>query len=248
MLTLNSYVTAYALPVIRTVGLRSGLILAVCWLSAVRGHENQQFHLAGTNFCVDPASVQVVVNLPGPQQTASVQKALKRDFSKTLEATLSRSQVAYRVSDRCTDARDYTLLVADVRYLDPETYVGFGARAYNYNLFLQVGEYDAMSVQTQQLLTDRYNAFLSEIYAEGDQGRPLGQFVVREGSRLVQGLAAYWWEDNPRRSLRATLLPPLLGTVLALLGGVKVWWTLRRRGAAKAATPPRAGETPSPHP
>ncbi len=248
-LTLNSYGTSYAMPVIRTAGLWSGLVSVVCWFSVASGHENQAFHLAGASFCVDPASVQVVLELPDPQPTASAQKALKRDLSKMLEATLSRSQVAYRVLDRCTDARDYTLLVADVRYLDPETYVGFGTQAYNYNLFLQIGDYDdAASVQrTQQLPTDRYNAFLSEIYVEGDEDRPFKRFVVREGSELVQRLAAYWWEDNPRRSFRATLLPPLLGTAFALLGGVSVWWILRRRGPSNAAAPPRAGETPSSH-
>jgi len=248
-LTLNSYGTSYALPVIRTVGLWSGFALVVCWLSVARGHENQAFHLAGASFCVDPASVQVVLDLPGPQPTASAQKVLKRDLSKMLETALSRSQVAYRVLDRCTDARDYTLLVADVRYLDPETYVGFGTQAYNYNLFLQVGDYDnATSVQrTQQLPTDRYNAFLSEIYVEGDGGGPFEPFVVREGSELVQGLATYWWEDNPRRSFRATVLPPLLGTVFALLSSVSVGWALRRGRATNAAVTTRVGEVPRPY-
>ena len=245
---LNSCVTSYAISVIRTAGLWSVLVLVVCWFSVARGHENQEFHLAGTNFCVDPASVQVVLDLPGPQQPASTQKALKRDLSKMLEAALSSSQVSYRVLNSCADVRDYTLLVADVRYLDPETYVGFGEQAYNYNLFLQVGDYDdAASVQrTQQLPTDRYNAFLSEIYVEGDEGRPFEPFVVREGSELVQGLAAYWWEDNPRRSFRATVLPPLLGIVLALLSGVSVRWVLRRGRATNATVTTRVGETSRP--
>ena len=116
----------------------------------------------------------------------------------------------------------------------PETYVGFGEQAYNYNLFLQVGGYDdAASVQlTQQLPTDRYNAFLSEIYAEGNN-RPFEPFLVGEGSELVQELATFWWEDNPLKSFRAELLPPLLGGTLALLSSVGAWWALRRRGGSE---------------
>lgn len=238
--------TPYAVPVIRTAGLRSLLVLVTCWLSVAVAHENQEFHLADTRFCVDPASIQIVLDLPSLERTASAQKALKRDLSKMLEATLSRTQVSYRVLDRCTGARDYTLLVADVRYLDPKTYIGFGTQAYNYNLFLQVGSYDdTASVQPTQLLTDRYNAFSSEIYAEGSQNRPFEQFVVGEGSKLVQELAAYWWEDNPRRSFWITLLPPLLGTVLALLIGVSVWGALRRRDASKRNAYSSSGPAPA---
>lgn len=226
---------AYGRYMTRAAGLRSVLVCAAGWLAAATAHENQKFHLAGATFCVDPASAHVSLDLPRPQRTASARKVLKGKLLKMLEATLSRSQVSYRVSDRCADARDYTLLVADIRYLDPKTYVGFGNQAYNYNLFLQVGSYDnAVSVQlTQQLPTDRFNAFVSEIYAEGDEGKPFEPFVVGEGSKLVQGLTAYWWEDNPRKSLRARLLSPLLGGALALLSGVTAWWVLRRRGVSE---------------
>lgn len=153
-----------------------------------------------------------------------------------LKAAMNRSQVIHKIKERCTDSHNYTLLVADIRYLGPKTYIGFGEGAYNYTLSLKTSGYaDPSSVKRAQgLSTNTYNAFLSEIYAEGDEGRLFEPFVVSEGSELVQELTAYWWEDNPRRSRRATLLPPLLGGALALLSGVvAAWWALRRRSAGK---------------
>lgn len=231
----SEYVPPYAGRVNRTAGPLGFLIVIALWLGTASAHEDQEFHLADAKFCVDPASVQVVLDLPSPERTASAQKVLKRDLMKMLTATLDHSGVAYEVKERCTDARNYALLSADVRYLDPETYIGFGEGAHNYSLFLQVGGYaDAPSAQLlEQLPTSNYSAYLGEIYAEGDEGKPFEPLVVSEGSKLVQGLTAYWWEDNPRRSLRAVLLPPLLGGTLALLSGVAAWWALRRRGASK---------------
>lgn len=231
----QEHATPYAGPVKRTVGLCGLFIALACWSSPVGTHEGQEFHLPGASFCVDPASVQVRLNLPSQERTASAQKVLKRDLLEMLETTLDRAGVAYEVRDRCAGARDYTLLVADVRYLDPETYIDFGKGAHTYSLYLQVGGYtDAASAQLlEQLPTTNYSAYLSEIYAEGDEGKPFEPFVVSEGSRLVQGVTAYWWEDNPRLDLRATLLPPLLGGMLALQSGVSAWWALRRKGAGK---------------
>ena len=218
-------------PARRTAPLCGLLVALTCWAGPAHAHENQDFHLAGTRFCVDPASAQAVLDLPSPARAASSRKVLERDLLETLTAALARSGVAYEVRDRCAGAPDYALLVADVRYLDPATYVGFGDGAHNYTLFLQVGGYrGAAAVRRDgRLLTNRYNAWRSEIYAEGDAGRPFEPFVVGEAARLVGGLAAYWWEDNPRRNLRAALLPPLLGGALALIVGGALWRALRRR-------------------
>ena len=215
----------------RTAGYYSLLAVLVFWSGTVAAHQEQEFHLAGARFCVDPASAQAVLNLPSPARAASSRKILERDLLETLTAALARSGVAYEVRDRCAGAPDYTLLVADVRYLDPKTYIGFGDGAYTYTLFLQVGGYrGAAAVRRDgRLLTNRYNAWRSEIYAEGDAGGPFDPFVVGEAARLAGGLAAYWWEDNPRRNLRAALLPPLLGGALALLVGGALWRALRRR-------------------
>lgn len=201
------------------------LVTLLAWLGPANGHENQEFHLVGASFCVDPASVQVALDLPSQTRTAAAHKVLTRELSEMLETTLDRSQVAFEVRDRCDAATGYTLLVADVHYLDPKNYVGFGKQAHNYNLFLQVGGYDAAaSVElVQQLSDNRYNAYLSEIHAEGDEGKPFEPFVIGEGVKLVQGLAAYWWEDNPRRDPQATLLPPVLGGLTALLTGGATW-------------------------
>lgn len=215
----------------RTARLCGLLVALTGWSGPASAHENQEFHLAGARFCVDPASAQAVLDLPNPARAASSRKVLERDLLAALTAALARGGAAYEVRDRCAGARDYALLVADVRYLDPETYVGFGDGAHNYNLFLQVGGYrGAAAVRRDRRLPDnRYNAWLSEIYAEGDAGGPFEPFVVGEAARLVGGLAAFWWEDNPRRNRRAVLLPPLLGGALALLVGGGVGWALRRR-------------------
>lgn len=218
----------------RTVGLCGLLVTLLFWWSPTYAHENQAFHLGGTTFCVDPASVQVALELPSRTRTAAAKTILERDLAQMLRTTLARSGVAFEVRERCAGARDYTLLVAEVRYLDPKSYVGFGKQAHTYTLLLQVGGYAAAPsvALTQQLPSNRYNAWLSEIYAEGDEGRPFEPFVVGEGRKLAQGLTAYWWEDNPRRSLRAALLPPLLGSTLALVSGATVWWLLRRQRKA----------------
>ena len=227
--------TPYAGRVKRTAGISSLLVALALWASLAYAHEDQEFHLAGATFCVDPASVQVELELPNRARAESAQTILERNLTQMLTATLERSGVTFEIQDSCAQATDYTLLVANVRYLDPKNYVGFGKQAHSYALFLQVGGYtSAVSVElTQQLPSNRYTAYLSEIYAEGDEGRPFEPFVVDEGVKVVQALTAYWWEDNPRRSLQALLLPPLVGTFLALLSGVAIWWALRRRSRRK---------------
>ena len=215
----------------RTAGFYGALVALACWSGTAAAHQEQAFHLAGAQFCVDPASAQAVLDLPSPARAASSRRVLERDLFGALTAALARGGVAYEVRDRCAGAPDYALLVADVRYLDPKTYVGFGDGAHNYTLFLQIGGYrGAAAVRRDRRLPDnRYNAWLSEIYAEGDAGGPFEPFVVGEAARLAGGLAAFWWEDNPRRSLRAALLPPLLGGALALIVGGVLWRVLRRR-------------------
>lgn len=216
---------------IRAARLAAIFLALTCSLNAA-AHEDQAFHLAGARFCIDPASVQVTLELPNLERITSTRQLLAADLGKLLEATLKRAGVDYSVQGRCARARDYIVLAADVRYLDPETYRGFGKDAYSYTLVLQVGCYAATSAQ--QLPESRYTAFLSDIYAQGYNGRPFEPFVAGEGEKLVQGLTAYWWEDNPPRTLGATLLPPLLGTVLALLCSMVVWWVLRRNRIGKS--------------
>ena len=200
--------------------------------SPATAHEDAPFHLGGARLCVDPASVQVALAL-GTRQAgaAAAYTLLRRDLTAMLTATLARSGVTYRIEESCAGAADYTLLKADVRYLDPATYLGFGRDAHNYNLFVQVGGYDAPAAVARNgfLPTYRYTASLSEIYTRDDTDAALGPFVVGEGEKLVGALTAFWWEDNPRLGLRAALLPPLLGTVLALVSGGVVWSLLRRR-------------------
>ena len=144
----------------RTARLCGVLVALTCWVGPASAHENQEFHLAGARFCVDSASAQAVLDLPSPARAASSRKVLERDLLAALTAVLARAGAAYEVRERCAGARDYALLVADVRYLDPETYVGFGDGAHNYNLFLQVGGYrGAAAVRRDRRLPDnRYNA------------------------------------------------------------------------------------------
>jgi hypothetical protein len=112
------------------------LPVLACGPGVVSAHEGQEFHLAGATLCVDSASVQVALNLPSRARTASSQMSMKCDLLKMLTTTLDRGGVAYEVRKRCEGVRDYTVLVADVRYLDPEHYVGFGEGAHNYSLSL----------------------------------------------------------------------------------------------------------------
>lgn len=210
------------------------LVLSTVPARVAQAHEDQAFHLAGVRFCVDPASVQVQLELPSPARTRSAERALKAELQAALAVTLARSQVSHLLQDSCSSSRAYTRLLAEVRYLDPETYIGFGQRSYSYTLSLQVGTFAGRKSAegVEQLPTPTYSAFVSDIYPEAEE-RPFEPFVAHEGERLVQGLAAYWWEDNPQRPLRATLLPPLLGSLLALLSGAALLWALRRRRAGR---------------
>lgn len=117
------------------------LAVLACWPGVAAAHEDGEFHLAGATFCVYPASVQIALDLPSPKRTVSARETLERDLLGMLEDALDRSGVAFDVIDRCTGTSHYTLLVADVRHLDPRTYVGFGKGAHNQSLSLQVGGY-----------------------------------------------------------------------------------------------------------
>lgn len=205
------------------------------WTVLASAHEDQAFHLAGMRFCIDPKSVHVALEVPDAARLQASEQLLREELLATLTATLQRSQVAYEALDSCERSEHYLLLVADVRYLDPKVYLGFGDQSYNYNLVLQVGDFvdEGSARELQPLPNGKYDAYLGEIYAE-TESRPFEPFVVRQGAQLVNDLGAYWWEDNPPRTSRLALLPPLLGSVLALLSAAAVWWRLRRRGLASS--------------
>lgn len=202
-------------------------------------HEDAEFHLAGLTFCVDTDSVQVDLELPDAPRRATAQAALTRSLAEQLEAVFARTGVAAAFQASCAGSRAYTILTADVRYLDPESYVGFGNQPYNYTLFVQVGRHNGMAALEAlgHLPDNQYNAWVSEIYAEGDAGRPFEQFVPEQAAPLIGGLTSYWWEDNPIRAGGSRLAPPLIGGVLALATAFVLLRLLRRRARPSVKTP-----------
>ncbi len=186
------------------------------------------YHLAGTAFCVDSDSVRVVIKTPVQQRGRTAETTITRRLWETLGTMLAASEVEVRDEPSCRGADGYLVLSADARYLDPETYLGFGTDPYSYEVSLRIGAY--VDREAEMLRSIQYAARISDIYPEGDRGAPLEEEIVAQGRTLTHRLVGFWWEDNPKRgSVWVAYQPQILGVALTLLTLGVTWLTLKAR-------------------
>ena len=211
--------------------LQYAALLAACLLSASLAHEQMDNHLARTALCADSDSVRAVVETPVQQRGRTAETTITRRLGETLGTMLAASEVEIR-DDSCRGADGYIVLSADVRYLDPESYIGFGTDPYTYEVSLRVGAY--VNREAEMLKSVQYAARTSDIYPEGDRDAPLEEEIVAQGRTLTRRLISFWWEDNPRRgSVWVMYRPQIFGVALTLLTIGVTWLTLKARGETR---------------
>ena len=193
-----------------------------------RAHNQTVNTLGGSVLCLDPGSVQLSVqNVLRPHPEA-VRAALLEDLTRALHADLTRSHVPFEPRASCRNQSAYAQLLVEVRYLDPQNYVGFGDPAYSYSVYVRV-----LDLRTPPSI-DRFVAGYDDIHSEGRSHRPFEGVLRSWGAEEIRDLAVAWHTTNPlgarlgsvggltllldRSPLVALSLGVAGGTALLLLG------------------------------
>lgn len=149
--------------------------------------------------CTAASSVRVVFEDMGSWGQHLAKPRLERALRQRLNDALAKAGVA-RVRSASCQSRDAALqLVANVRYLDPKHYVGFGDPAYSYSLSLSVTRAPLVAGKTAL----RFAAGHSDIHSETRTGRKFEGVVAEWGAELVGDLAQAWRKANPGATSRA---------------------------------------------
>lgn len=170
----------------RAALLALGLTLPV---PALAHGETLRPELRQVTLCTAPSSVRVVFGdmaSPGQRQA---QVRLERALQAALGRGLQTAGVRRRPQTSCARSDAGVRLVAQVRYLNPKTYVGFGDPAYSYSLSLTVARPGTAG--------PRFVASHSDIHSESRTGRSFETEVVRWGAELLDDLATAWRKANP---------------------------------------------------
>lgn len=215
------------------------LTVVCCVLTGARAHGDAkfdltEFHLAGMTLCVDPESVQARLDIPNQSRAGTAHTELTRALTERLEYIFSHTGTDADFLPSCTGSETYTLLTAEVRYMDPEIYVRYGRQPYSYTLSIQVGRHSSPEeLRALGMLPDnQYFAHTSDTFPEGDSELTFEQFVPWQAPPLIGQLASHWLEDNPVRSRWAWLTPAFAGGVLALSTGRFLFLLLTKRANA----------------
>ena len=166
--------------------------------------------LGGVKPCLESASVQLsleAVTLPGAE-TERVRAAIY----EYLRGSLQKNNIAY--DDLCSSSPSFVLLGLYVRYLEPETYVGFPPNSYTYVTTGQVGQFSPRPTTDTVLTPSRYAASVSEIFQAATSERLARRLIVLAQQEEVDTFIRTWLLANTLTTLR--LLPfAALGLLLA---------------------------------
>ncbi len=197
--------------------LRARLLLAALWSGFALAHGQTVSQLGGRTLCLDASSVQVRLEGVTAPQHGGAQSQLERALRRALLNGLSASGVRHEVRASCRGSAAFARLSAEVRYLDPQHYLGYGDSAYSYGVGIWVGAWEGPA-QTRGA-ADLFNAFWSDIHAESPAKGPFEPVVAAWGEEQVRDLAVAWHADNKPLLERLSEAPPLwLGVVGALIG------------------------------
>ncbi|MBB5234313.1 hypothetical protein [Deinococcus budaensis] len=207
-------------------------------LGVAGAHGEEASDLRGVTLCLDGASVQVKVEEMPSARAAQVQRELASALTQSLTSTLKRAKVRHQVRPSCEGRRGLTHLQAEVRYLNPRTYVGFGDPAYSYQVALRVTDPPASRPGLAQATgtAREFQAAWSDIHSEARTVRAFAPVVAGWGEETVRDLVLVWRRDNPSLAERLAQQGPLtlglLGVgVGTLIAGAGLWWRRRRSRA-----------------
>ncbi|GBF04641.1 hypothetical protein DAERI_020238 [Deinococcus aerius] len=210
-------------------------------LGQAGAHGQQLSDLRGVTLCLDPASVGVTFEELAPARAARARQEIEPALRQSLGSALKAAGVRHEVRASCTGQPGMTRWEADVRYLNPRNYVGFGDPAYSYQVFLFVG--DPASVQLSAPGAGSARGFAvdwADIHSESRTGQPFEPVVLRWGEEQMRDLVVAWRRDNPTLAERFARQGPLtlglLGLGLGtLLTGAGLWLARRRRPRERGA-------------
>ena len=170
--------------------------------------------LGGVTFCLDAASVQLETE--GVVFSPVVRQRVRQKVLGMLQTRLKTRNVPYTTD--CSAARSYVLLSLYVRFLDPQTYVGFPEHSYTYVTSAQVGR-TVKGAGAETVLPERiYSASASDIF-QAATPQQLEQRLVALGEAEAVSLTKTWLEANAV-TLRSYLVFTALGLSLIALRGL----------------------------
>lgn len=185
------------------------LLAWLLWTPVWADHGAPAPQLGGVRLCADAGSVHL--RLEGvplrDNARARVREAVLGRLTRTLEAA------EIPAGDACTGSNGFVLIALDLRYLDPETYLGFPENSYTYVSAAQVGA--APSGAETALREGRYSASASDIIQAEGSAEVEAQLLAL-GEAQIDALVQAWLEAN-RVAARSYLLFAGLGTALAAL-------------------------------
>lgn len=165
-----------------------GSALAGSW-AAAHG-EGAGVQLRGAVLCVDPSSAAVkFVGVPAARQRQAAR--LRPALHAALLGALRAGRVRHEVRASCGQHRGVTRLQVEVRYLDPETYVGFGDPAYSYVMGLRVG------LTGVGAASPSFSSSWNDIHSEARTGRTFEAALGTLGRVQAQDLVRAWRQVNP---------------------------------------------------
>lgn len=178
----------------RPLALTAG-VLGSC---ALAHGESPVVNLRGAVLCLDPTSVRLNVEDTPAARQAPI-RAVSRTIHRALVTALKAGGVRYAARASCRGSPASTLVLIDVRYLNPKNYVGFGDPAYSYTLSLQVGpgpERPAPAAAKNTAI--QFASSWSDIHSEARTKQSVATMLAALGKTQAQDLVRAWRKDNPR--------------------------------------------------
>ncbi|GHF58468.1 putative copper export protein [Deinococcus metalli] len=158
------------------------------------GHDDAALTLSGVPLCTDPQSVRLTFDGVDAGRANRARRALQPFLAQLMQGTLPRSGVTVDRRAACASPAGRTRLSVDVRYLDPQRYVGFGGAAYTLTVRLQV------LPPTPGESTRAFLADWTGIHSEERVGVPFEAALLTHSREAVQTLIRTWRRDNGQDS------------------------------------------------
>lgn len=124
----------------------------------------------------------------------SAQPRLERQLRSAFIRELQRAGVTRIAAVSCAGRDARVQLLANVRYLNPKQYQGFGDPAYSYSVHLTVARKQTPGGKS----TPRFTAMTSDIHSEAQTRRKFEIVVAEWGAELAGDLSEAWQKANPK--------------------------------------------------
>lgn len=201
------------------IALLALLVVTLVWAD----HGAPPARLGGVRLCVAPPSIQVSLEgVPwadeagsGEIDSAETEARIRTAVLSSLTRSLTAAEIPYTTT--CTGSGGVVVITLDLRYLDPETYLGFPENAYTYVSAAQVGTLErGAGVTSEPTLSEgRYSASASDIIQAAGETELEAQALAL-GEAQVTALVRAWLEANRIAARSYLLFAGLGGALLAL--------------------------------